>query len=119
VRRDVRYPVAGPLAKALGGDTATFDQIGQAALTDPSPRVRSRALRTSLRLLEKDRAVRDAFVEMLGRLDNAYLTSYVRLAMKDNAEEIMARMARWSNSPAVRMRAQGILQELRASPTPE
>jgi hypothetical protein len=117
-QRDTRYPVSGRLAEALGGTEATFSQITEAALANPDRAVRAQALRTSLRLLEGTEEVRDAFVRLLGTLDDAFLTNYARLAMKDNAMEIVAGMAQRSSAPAVRTRAQGVLRELHANPTP-
>lgn len=115
---DTRYPVSGRLAKALGSTEATFSQITEAALANPDRGVRAQALRTSLRLLEGNEEVRDAFVRMLETLDGVFLANYVRVAMKDNATEIVAGVAQRSTAPAVRTRAQGVLEELRANPTP-
>ncbi len=118
VQSDARYPVSGRLADALGGPEATFSQIAEAALGNPDRAVRAQALRTSLRVLEANDEVRDAFVRMLGTLDDAFLGNYARLAMKENATELVAGMAARSSTPAVRSRAQSVLKELRATPTP-
>jgi hypothetical protein len=118
VQGDTRYPVSGRLADALGAREATFSQIVEVGIGDPDRAVRGQALRTSLHLLEANDQVRDAFVRMLGTLDDAFLTNYVRLSMKDNATEIMAGMASRASTPEMRARAQGLLRELRANPTP-
>lgn len=118
VQADTRYPVSGRLADTLGAREATVSQIIEAGLGDPDRGVRGQALRTSLHLLEANDEVRDAFVRMLGTLDDAFLTNYVRLAMKDNATEIMEGMSQRASTPDVRERARGLLRELRANPAP-
>jgi hypothetical protein len=117
-RSEERYPISGRLAQHLKAKDATFAQLAETAVTAEDRRVRTHALRAALRVLEGETEVRNAFLDTLDSVDDAFLVNYCRFFMKDRAEEFLSTMARHARMRALRTRARAVEEALRTAPPP-
>jgi len=78
IQRNQTVQVGGRLGKALGTDTATFQDVLRVALKDPDPRVRAEASRSMVRALTGDPTVRDALVASMNGMSDDVLARALR-----------------------------------------
>ena len=113
-RSDRPLRVGRRLAEALGTERPTFMQVSQAALSSDDAGVRARAFRVTLQAIEDDPTVRAAFAFALARAEDRGVAEFLRRNAGPNAEEVVERLARSAETPAVREKAATVLEQLRA-----
>jgi hypothetical protein len=111
-------PVTGRLAEALGGNTATFRQLFDAAMQQQDAGLRTDALRASLEAFDAEPALRSSVLRALGGVDDAALGQFLRGIAGSRAEEIANQVASQSQTGELRSRALGVLQRLRTIGSP-
>ncbi len=111
-----RHPpvaVTGQLAQALGGNTATFRQLFDAAMHQQDQAVRGEAVRASLEALDAEPDLRSNVMRVLGEVDDAALGQLLRGVAGTRAEEIANGVATEAKAGELRSKALGVLQRLR------
>src|SRR5262249_40764501 len=98
----------------LGGPTAGLPQIAQLAVHHDDPTVRSEAVRTVVTTLEVDPTLRAALVERLNATDDTQLSTMLRGAAGDRAEEVAMQILTQAHAAEIRVKASSVLQKLRA-----
>jgi hypothetical protein len=110
-------PVHGRLSQTLGTDAASLTQILETGTQHEDPIVRGEALRAGLQVLETDPQLRSTFMSTLKGVDDAELATYLRSAMGPRAEEIVQQIMTQSRGSDIRIKASGVLQQLRKPPS--
>ena len=113
VARHPPVPVTGQLAQAVGGPTASLQQLIDLALHNEDASLRGEAVRTVVGTLEAEPALRSAAVGELGKLDDNALSSLVRGAAGDHAEELAMQIMTQARASEIRVKASVVLQKLR------
>ena len=111
-----RHPpvaVAGQLAQAFGGNTATFHQLFDATLHQPDAGLRTEALHAALNAFEADPELRSSVLGMLGGVDDAVLGQMLRGVASLRAEELANQVATQAQTDELRSKALSVLQRLR------
>jgi hypothetical protein len=106
-------PVHGRLARALGTDSATLQQLMEVGFHDTDPTVRAEALRAGVQTLEGQPTLRHAVIGTLAGFDGAALGGLLRGAAGANAEEVAMQVLTQARAFEVRVKAASALQELR------
>ena len=106
-------PVTGRLATALGAETATVQQIVEAGLHNDDAGVRSEGIRRTLSLIEAEPDLRSALLGAMKTMDDGDLAGMMRNASPTHAEEIAVHIATQSRVSELRIKASGVLQQLR------
>jgi len=114
LQRHPALPVTGALAAALGTNTATLDQLVNAALHHDDAGVRAEALRTTLNAVESDATLRTNLLATVNAIDDAALTASLRGIAGDRAEELVAHIATQARASELRVKASSVLQQIRA-----
>jgi len=104
--------VGGRLGKALGTDTATFQDVLRVALKDPDPRVRAEGRRSMVRALTSDPTVRDALVATVGGMSDDVLARSLRSIAGADAERLATAFARYGRSPELSQHMQRAVAEM-------
>jgi hypothetical protein len=107
-------PITGRLAAALGTDSATVQQLLETALHSDDAAVRSEGVRRTLQLLEAEPDLRSAVIGAVKGMDDATLAGALRSATPTHAEEITVHVATQSKVSELRVKASGVLQQIRA-----
>jgi hypothetical protein len=107
-------PVSGPLEEAVGGPTAGLPALIQVATHHEDPTVRSAAVRALVTTLEADPALRAAAVDRLNSTDDAQLSTLLRGAAGERAEEVAMQVLTQAHAAEIRVKASSVLQKLRA-----
>jgi hypothetical protein len=105
--------VTGPLATAIGGDTATFRQLFDAAMHQGDTAVRNEAFRVSLNAFETEPELRATVLTALGGTDEAALGQVLRGIAGPRAEELANQIASEAKTAELRTKALGVLHRLR------
>ena len=104
--------VGGRLGKALGTDTATFQDVLRVALKDPDPRVRAEGRRSMVRAITGDPTVREALVASVSGMSDDVLAQALRNVAGADAARLAAAFARYGRSPELSQRMQKAVAEL-------
>jgi len=107
-----RYKVPKRLGDKLGSDEVTFEEIAATGVKSDDAGVRGEAQRASMRLIEAEPEIRNAFVDLLSNVDDAQAAIYLRAIMQDNAREFMGTVAEYAQTPALRTRGQTLQRTL-------
>ena len=116
-----RHPpvaVTGRLAEALGGNTATFRQLFEAAMQQQDAELRTEALHASLGAFDAEPDLRSSVLRALGGVDDATLGQVLRGIAGTRAEEIANQIATQSQAGELRSKALSVLQRLRTIGSP-
>jgi hypothetical protein len=113
LERHAPLPVDGPLAKALGGDTATFRQLLEAAARPGDASVRNEAFRVSLNAVEKEPDLRSTVMTALGSVDDTALGQVLRGVAGPRAEQLANDIASQAETAELRSKALEVLRQLR------
>jgi len=113
LERHPPVPVNGPLAQALGGDTATFRQLLEAAARPGDAAVRNEAFRVSLNAVEKEPELRSTVMTALTSVDDAALGQVLRGVAGPRAEELANEIASQAETAELRSKALDVLRRLR------
>jgi hypothetical protein len=106
-------PVTGRLAQALGGETATFQQLMDTGMHHEDAGIRAEAVRAGLQGIERDANLRTAVLNTVNALDDAQLGDMVRGMAGERAEEFMMHVATQSRASELRIKASSVLQQIR------
>ena len=117
LERHPPVPVSGPLATAIGGDTATFRQLFDAAMHQGDANVRSEAFRVSLNAFETEPELRATVLTALGGTDEAALGQVLRGVAGPRAEELANQIASEAKTAELRTKALSVLHRLRTIQT--
>ncbi len=113
-RRFLRHrpvPVPERLAEVLGSDTATFEQLFDAATTAEDGVVRAQAMMVTLSALERERALRRTLTRSLRGKDDTGLGPFLH---SRGALEMLEFFAAHSREPGLQKKASVRLQQLRS-----
>ena len=116
VRDNETLRVGGRLGRALGTDTATFQQVLGTALKHEDPRVRADARRVAVKALAADPEVRASLVAALDGMPDDRLLSTLRGLAGADAEKLALAFARYGRSATLSARMQHAIAELRRQP---
>ena len=114
IDRHPPVPVTGPLADALGAQSATLRQLLDLGLHHNDPVVRAEAVRTGMAAVEAEPELRTAVIRELNNADNAFLSALLRASASDQAEDVAMQVLRDAIMPEIRVKASSVLQRLRA-----
>ena len=114
IDRHPPVPVAGPLADALGAQSATLRQLLDLSLHHSDPAVRAEAVRTGMATLEAEPELRSAVVSEVNNADSAFLSALLRTSASEQAEDVAMQVLRDSHAAEIRVKALSVLQRLRA-----
>jgi len=107
-------PIDGRLADALGTQSATVQQIVEASLHNDDASIRSEGVRRILALIEAEPDLRGSVLGTVKGMDDGDLAGMLKSASPGHAEEIAVHIATQSHVSELRVKASGILQQLRA-----
>jgi len=107
-------PVSGRLSEAVGGPTATLQQLFDVGLHNEDSGIRAEAVRTGINSLESEPALRAAIVSQLNTMDDQALSTMLRSAAGDRAEEVAMQVLSQARATEFRVKASSILQKLRS-----
>src|SRR5205814_7193923 len=105
---------AGHLAEVVGAPTASLPQLFDLGVHHDEPQVRSEALRAVVSTLDLDPTLRSALIGQLNTMDDAVLSSMLRGAAGDHAEEVAMHVLSQARASEIRVKASMVLQCLRA-----
>ncbi len=111
-------PVTGRLAEALGGNTATFPQLFDAAMHQQDDGLRTEALHASLTAFEAEPDLRSSVLKALAAVDDVALGEMLRGVAGTQAEAIANQVATQAQTGELRSKALSVLQRLRSIPLP-
>jgi hypothetical protein len=111
-------PVSGRLAQALGSSSASLQQLIDAGLRHQDASVRSEAMRQSLRVIEAEPEFHTAALDALKGMGDADIGNLLRGVAGANAEEVATHVASQARGTELRIKAAGVLRELRARGRP-
>jgi hypothetical protein len=114
--RHAPIPIKGRLAQALGTDNASFTQVADAALHNEDAAVRTEAVRTAMQALEGEPELRSAVVSAVTGIGDPELGNIVRGLAGERAEEIVRHVLTTARASELRIKASGVLQQLRTNP---
>jgi hypothetical protein len=114
VARHEPVAVTGHLADAVGAPSAGLQQLFEIGMRHEDAGVRAEAVRAIVSTLEADPALRSAVIGELGALDDASLSSMLRGAAGDHAEEVAMHVLTQARASELRVKASSVLQKLRA-----
>jgi hypothetical protein len=106
--------VSGRLAEAVGTSGASLQQLFEVGTRNEDAELRGEALQAFLSAVENDAPLRGAVVGQLRTLDDAALTSLLRRAAGEHAEEVATQILTRVRASDLRVRASSVLQKLRA-----
>jgi len=110
--RHAPVPVSGRLADAFGSNTATFEQLLNAALHNDDPAARAEGLRVFIGGVEGDAELKNAVMGSLGTMDDQALTAMVQSIAGDHASEFIAGVVTRTRDGSLRTRGSVILERL-------
>jgi hypothetical protein len=108
--------VTGGLAAALGGNTATFRQLFDAATNQQDAGLRTEAFRASLNAFEAEPDLRSRVLTLLSGMDDVALGQALRGVAGTQAETIANQVATEAKTGELRSKALSVLQRLRTIP---
>ncbi|HJQ85659.1 MAG TPA: hypothetical protein VKA21_16340 [Candidatus Binatia bacterium] len=114
IARHAPLPISGRLQEAVGAPTASIPQLIEMGVHHEDAAVRGEALRTLVSTLEIEPALRAAFVGQLNALDDVTLSSMLRGAAGERAEEVAMQILTQARASEIRVKASSVLQKLRA-----
>jgi hypothetical protein len=106
--------VNGHLAEVVGGPNASLQQLFEIGTRNEDPTARSEAVRAIVSTLEGDPSLRTAVLGELSVIDDASLSSLLRSAAGEHAEELAMQILTQARASELRVRASAVLQKLRA-----
>lgn len=113
IRGNPTVEVGGRLGRALGTNTATFQDVIREALKNDDPRVRAEGRRAMVKTLVSDPSVRDALVATLDGMPDDALARTLRSVAGADAEQLAVAFARYGRSAALSQRMQRAMIEIR------
>ena len=107
-------PVSGHLADILGGQSASLQQLLGTALHHEDAAARAEAMHVAMSTMEGDPALRSALIGQLNGMDDGALSSLLRGAAGERAEEVAMQIMSQARASEIRVKASSVLQRLRA-----
>jgi hypothetical protein len=104
-RNHAPVPVSQRLAKVLGGPTATFEQLGTAALDNEDQAVRAEALGTIVTAVEAEPALKAAVVTVITAMDDLTVATTAKAFAGQRAPDVLSAIAQRTVVPEARVRA--------------
>jgi hypothetical protein len=114
VSRHAPVPIAGHLADIVGAPTASLPQLFDLGVRHEDATVRAEAVRAIVSTLEIDPALRTAVIGHLNNVDDVALSTMLRGAAGDHAEEVAMQVLAHARASEIRVKASSVLQRLRA-----
>jgi hypothetical protein len=112
ISRHPPVPVSGPLADAIGAESATLVQLLDVTLHHEDANVRTEAVRSGMATLQAEPELRSAVVRELNGVDSDALTTLLRTAT-GNPEDVARDVLGGAQIPELRLKASSVLQRLR------
>jgi len=114
VQRHGAVPVSGHLAEAIGGPSASLQQLVDLVLHNEDAAARADAMHVAMSTMEGDPALRSALIGQLNGMDDATLSALLRGAAGERAEEVAMQIMTQARASEIRVKASSVLQRLRA-----
>ncbi len=110
MQRSVPVPAGSKLARFLGQDTATLQQLGDVVRGQDDVGLRMEAIRAGVGGIDSQQDLRDAVVKALQGSDDAAIQSAARGFSGDRARETVSQIATLSHTTEIRTRMLGVLK---------
>lgn len=107
-------PVGGRLAEALKTEQTSVQQLVDASLRNEDPVVRAAAVRRTLAVLEAEPDLRSAVLNTLKGMEDADVARVLQAVSASHAEEVVSQVAAQARASELRVKASGVLQQLRS-----
>jgi hypothetical protein len=106
--------VTGRLAGAFKAEQVSVQQLLEASVRNEDAAVRSDAIRRALSVLEEEPDFRSATLNTLKGMEDADLANLLRTVSGEHAQEFVVHVATLARGSEFRIKASGVLQQLRA-----
>ena len=117
MQRSVPVPAGSKLARFLGQDTATLQQLGDVVRGQDDVGLRMEAMRAGVGGIDSQPDLRDAVVQALQGTDDAAIQSAARGLSGDRARETVSQIATLSHTAEIRTRMLGVLKSMNQAPS--
>ena len=117
MQRSVPVPPGSKLARFLGHDSATLQQLGDVVRGQDDVGLRMEAMRAGVGGIDSQQDLRDAVVKALQGTDDAAIQSAARGLSGDRARETVSQIATLSHTPEIRTRMLGVLRSMNQPPS--
>jgi hypothetical protein len=117
MQRSVPVPPGSKLARFLGQDSATLQQLGDVVRGQDDVGLRMEAMRAGVGGIDSQQDLRDAVVKALQGTDDAAIQSAARGLSGDRARETVSQIATLSHTPEIRTRMLGVLKGMNQPPS--
>ncbi len=115
MQRAIPVPAGSKLARFLGHDTATLQQLADVARSQDDVGLRMEAMRAGVGAIDSQQDLRAATVKSLGEVDDATLENLVQGMAGDRAREMVSQLATLSHTSEIRTRLLRVLRSMNAS----
>jgi hypothetical protein len=109
-----QVPITGPVAEALGTDTASLGQLASLWLHGDDPALGAQALRSGFKAAETNTDMRAATLDVANNYSDADLAQLFRRFAGSRAEELLDLMASQTRVTEFRSKATTVLNRLRS-----
>jgi len=117
MQRSVPLLSGSKLARLLGQDTATLQQLGDVVRGQDDVGLRLEAIRAGVNGIDAQPDLRDAVVRALQGADDAAIQSAVRGLSGDRARETVSQIANLSRTAEIRTRMLAVLRSMNQAPS--
>jgi hypothetical protein len=107
-------PVTGPVAEALGSDTASLGQLASLWLQDSDPAIGAQSLRSGFKAVEATPDMRAATLDVANTYSDTDLANMFRSFAGARAEELLDIIASQTKVTEFRSKATTVLHQLRS-----
>jgi hypothetical protein len=115
MQRSIPVPTGSKLARFLGHDTATLQQLADVARTQDDVGLRMEAMRAGVGAIDSQQDLRAATVKSLGEVDDTTLDNLLHGMAGDRAREMVSQLATLSHTSEIRTRLLGVLRRMNAA----
>src|SRR5262249_47624987 len=117
MQRSVPVIPGTKVARFLGHDSATLQQLGDVMRGQDDVRLRMEAMRAGVNGIDSQQDLRDATVKALQGADDAVIQSVARGLAGDRARETVSQIATLSRTPEIRTRMLEVLKSMDQPPS--
>ena len=115
MQRSIPVPAGSKLARFLGRETATLQQLADVARSQDDVGLRLEAMRAGVGAIDSQQDLRAATVKSLGEVDDTTLENLLRGMAGDRARETVSQLATLSHTAEIRTRLLRVLRSMNAA----
>src|SRR5262249_6182229 len=115
MQRSVPVPAGSKLARFLGHDTATLQQLADIARSQDDVGLRMEAMRAGVGAIDSQHDLPAATVKSLGEVDDTTLQNLLQGMAGDRARETVSQLATLSHTAEIRTRLLKVLRNMNAA----